>query len=197
MDEDTATLNIYFKQPLEVNQHIHFPGDPRHSEILHAIGEARNEIMATLQDTINTLSTDDAELAADVNALVSIINDIPARIQAAVASALTTAGVPDATIQASLQNVDDTVKTAIAAAKAALPVPPGTSTTSGADTSTNTVTGAAGTDTLTGGNGTDTAPNPGRADTTVGGSGLDTLGSASGTDTITTPAVPPPSSTGA
>jgi len=174
------------------------PGDS--GEILTAIRELGTQ-MTTLQDTVAELVADDTELAADVTALVNIINDIPARIQAAVASALTEAGVNDETIRTSLNAIDGSVKEAIAAAKAVLPttVPGGGDTTTGGDTNTDTTTGGGGTDTIvggtgddtvTGGNGSDTVAAGGGTDTTVGGQGSDTVAAGDG------PAVPPPSSGG-
>ncbi len=150
---------------MDHHHYFHFPPRaPGHAEeILTTLRELENK-MATLQDTINELSADDAELAADVTALVNIINDIPARIQAAVVDALTKAGVDDATITAALGGVDTTVKAAIEAAKAVLPVAPtpGADTTVGTDTvagdsvaesagGADTVTGSAGDDSVAGG----------------------------------------------
>lgn len=194
------------KVDVDVHVVINFPPADAGSsgEILTALRHLKDD-MATLQETIATLTADDTELSADVSALVGIINDIPARIQAAVVDALTKAGVDDTTITAALNGVDATVKSAIAAAKAVLPASTGTGgqdTTGGSDTSTDTTSGGGGTDTIvgaggddtvTGGNGSDTVAAGGGTDTTVAGTGSDTV---AGTDDGTGPAVPPPSSGG-
>jgi hypothetical protein len=201
MDEPTIKCDVV------VHVAINFPpSDTGHlGEILAATRE-NGITMATLQDTVNQLAGDDTELAADVNALVNIINDIPARIQAAVVSALTSAGFNDTTIQAALDGVDSTVKTAIAAAKAALPVLPGTGTDT---TGGTTQSGTTAVDTITGGTGDDSLTG---ANSTVGGQGSDTLGAGVGNDSLTGansaassapvltgdgPSVPPPSAGGA
>lgn len=169
---------------LRVDHHTHFPSDPGHEEILSAIREMK-ELAMTLNETVVQLSADDTELAADVTALVNIINDIPARIQAAVVDALTKAGVSDSTITAALTNVDSTVQSAIAAAKAVLPAAPAT----GTDTITAPSTPV---DTVMGGNGADTVTAGGGTDTTVGGQGNDMIdGGATGPLPPVDPATPP------
>ncbi len=185
------------KVDVDIHVIVNFPqSEPGHSEeILTAIREI-GTTMATLQETVAELAADDTELAADVTALVNIINDIPARIQAAVVQALTDAGVNDENTRIALNAIDGSVKEAIAAAKAVLPATPGGDTTSGGDTSTDTVVGGGGDDTVTGGNGSDTVTAGGGTDTTVGGQGSDTVVAGSGGDTTTAgdgPAVPPPS----
>lgn len=192
---------------IDVHSHINIAFSPAIAgslgEILTALRLMKDN-MATLQETIAALTADDTELAADVTALVSIINDIPARIQAAVVDALTKAGVPDATVTEALNNVDNTVKLAIAEAKSVLPPSTGTDgqDTTGGGTTTDTVTGGQGADTIGGGTPTDTLVGGQGNDTVTVGNGNDTVADVGGTDTsvggqgsdtVVDPTVPPPS----
>jgi hypothetical protein len=118
-------LALFTERPLELNLNIRFPPDPRQEEILKAIGDLKDAVMTQLQDTIATLSADDTALAADVDALVKIIQTIPAQVQAAVATALSQANVDTATTTAALSAIDTVVKGSIAEAVAALPAPSG------------------------------------------------------------------------
>lgn len=160
--------------------HFHFHSDPGQGETLAAIREVK-ELAMNLNDTLNELTADDAELAADVNALVSIINDIPNRTQAAVAGALTDAGLSDEHVRAALNAVDSTVKDAIAAARAVLPpTSPPAVNAAGTDT-----VGAGATDSLSGGQGNDAVTNGNGAGTSDTGLGNDTAGAtSSNTDTL-------------
>lgn len=181
----------------EVNIHIHFPSDPGQGETLAAIREVK-EIAMNLNDTLAELTADDAELAADVVAMVNIINDIPARIQAAVAGAMADAGVSDDQTRAALNAVDATVKDAIAAARAVLPTPPHPSVD---PSGTNTVGAGAADDTISGGvdgndtiGSTTTDPNAGSgldgsvdsgSGTVTGANLSDSLNGGQGNDSIT------------
>lgn len=144
---------------IRVDHFFHFPRDPGHGEILTAIREVKDLTM-NLTDTVTQLAADDNELAADVTALVAIINDIPNRTNAAVAAALANAGVTGDAAVAALNAVDLTVKDAITAAKSVLPAsvptpPSGTDTSTGSDTTTSTIGGGTGNDTIGGGSSTD------------------------------------------
>lgn len=165
-----------------IHHHFHFPSEPGQGKILEAIREVKEQVM-NLNDTIAELTADDDELAADVNALVSIINDIPNRVQAAVAGSLTNAGVADDHIRTALNAVDSTVKDAIAAAMTALPP---TSPPTGQDSVVGTDTGAS---TLTGGQGNDSIG----TDTGNAASGTDSLAGGQASDAVSGGGVPPTS----
>lgn len=161
---------------VRVDHHFHFPRDPGHEEITHSIRELKDLIMP-LADQIAALAADDTELAAEVTQMSSnmddfeaIVLDIPARIQAAVASALADAGVEGQAAVDALNNVDSSVKVALSAASAALAKAKGVLTPTGTDTTTDT----SGNDTVSGAGGGD--------QTVVGGQGDDTLGGGTGND---------------
>lgn len=156
--------------------HFHFPRDPGHEEILRAIREQTEDLKMNLQEVIADNAIDTTALVEEVGNLIAIVNDIPARVQAAVAGAFADAGVSNETAIAALQAVDARVEEAVAAAKAAV---------AGVDVSPATAT-----DTLSGGEGVDTV---------VGGAGEETLAGEVGVDLVSAsetsdePAVLPPS----
>lgn len=192
---------------IEHHHHFHFPSDPGQGKIIAALREVK-ELAMNMNDALAELTADDTELAADVAGLVNIINDIPARVQAAVAGALTDAGLADEHIRLALNNVDATVKDAITAAQSVLPPPPVAVAPVQAPpvAGSDTLTGEQGNDTIGGtiGNDTVAAAAPTSADTLAGGQAPDTVpGGAMPPATDASPAqtadpstagiVPPPS----
>ena len=81
--------------------------------------------MSQLSDAVDKLVTDDTALESEVDALIAVINGIPAVTATAVQTALTNAGVDDAAATTALAAVDAAVTAETQKAVAALqPAPP-------------------------------------------------------------------------
>lgn len=167
------------------HHHSSNPSQPGAADILNSIQDLKGTFMTQLQDALAELKADDAQLESEIDEVLGKLAQVPGEIAAAVQQALVNAGLDDTTIRQTVIDIDSGVKAAIAKVTAVLtpPVDPGTGggdTTSGGDTTTNTLVGGQGDDTLGGGNGSDTVGAGGGTDTSVGGQGSDTISASDG-----------------
>jgi Ca2+-binding RTX toxin-like protein len=155
------------------HHHSSNPSQPGAADILNSIQDLKGTFMTQLQDALAELKADDAQLEAEIDEVLGKLAQVPSEIAAAVQEALVNAGVDDATIRQAVIDIDTGVKAAIGKVTAVLnpPTDGGGDTTSGGDTSTDTLVGGQGDDTLGGGNGSDTVGAGGGTDTSVGGQG--------------------------
>ena len=103
-----------------------FPRPPGARELLEQILAQLKTMeakMSDLSDAIDKLTADDTALEAEVEALIAVIQGIPAVVAKAVSDALAAAGTDTTAATSALKAVDDAVTAETAKAVAALAPP--------------------------------------------------------------------------
>lgn len=187
MQEHKVELALNLNLNGEFNLHHHHHHSPNQSQpgaadILNAIRESKGTIMTQLADALASLKADDAQLEAEVEELLGKLAQVPGEIAAAVQQGLVNAGLDDTSIRQAVIEIDEGVKASIARVTASLH-PVGSDTSTGSDTTSDTVAGGEGNDTLASGSGSDSVDLGSGADTLSGGQSGDSAFTGDGSFT--------------